>query len=230
MENYWLMNRLVNAVEGISLRDWIFYIATFGPLALSLISIVIAFWASRNSEETLKRIATAEERLHNRKILLDAYTSIIDHSVAYYVNEGLYRLPLWATNICLDFDKKRLEIWTHANRVRLLLMKDNSNEAKNLLKAIDDACNSYVKVTDQIKIYVANGVCVQKYTAAMASILGANIGLTEGEVLVNPLLRQQFMLLTGDPQIDSLLREYLDALADEKFDVHFKNYIDSKFS
>lgn len=230
MENYWLMSRLVYAVEEISLRDWIFYIATFGPLALSLISIVIAFWASRNSEETLKRIATAEERLHNRKILLDAYTSIIDHSVAYYVNEGLYRLPTLAKDICADFDKKRSEIWNHKNRVRLLLMKDDSVEAKNLLKAIDDACNSYVKVTEQIKIYIANGACLQKYISAMSSILRQNAGLTEAGVLIDPLLRQQFMQLTGDKLVDQYLQEFVESTSDDNLDIYFKKYIDSKLS
>lgn len=227
-------SEIIHAIRGLKEQGTfdtiVDLVGAFGPVIISGIALWISWRSSKNTEAIQKQIATAEERAHQRVVLLDAYSSICDFRVKYYVDEGLYKLPSVASNICFDLDNKLLEKTNNKNRVRLLLMGDNSDEAKQLLKAIDNAIDFYVKLTTQIKVYVANGDCQRKYNNAMLTIRSKNFDLTEEDVLKNPLLRQEFMQLTGDALIDQYVREFVESINDDNLDIHFKKYMNSKLS
>lgn len=228
MEEYCLLCRLVSAIEAISLRDDVFYVATFGPLALSLISIVIALWANTNTGKILRQIATSEEKSFKRQQVFEIYSSFLEINALFDINKEHIYAPRWAKRLSQELKGTRIRMAQARNRLNLLLLGDTSNDAVNLMGAVDAALDAYRKLDKTVRTHIDSPEYKKIKKEALSSVTNDSeenyFSQFQDVNEINPL----YFMNIKDKVLDEIIglkKEYLGAIEDKHFNAYFKNYL-----
>lgn len=221
---------MAKALEQMATHGWEFYFASFVPVVLTGISILLGIFYNCSSKKFQEKISKMEKNYHQRTLVISVYSGFVDTDIFSLCEEG-YLYDHRLIPLVLDkISKKQTEIEKLKNILCMSMVNDSSTEAKELKDAVKNACNCYVQVCRDIKIYLASTefdqterLAVERANTVVPS------AVLDGSYCRNLKYRHEyvstFLESTEIKEINTKLASLRGSLSDEKFDCYFQKYL-----
>ncbi len=229
-------SEIIHAIRGLkeqgTLETFIDVFGAVGPVFMTGIAIWISNRGSKNMEAIQKQIATAEERSLKRKVLLETYSLFLNHEIHFLLREGFLKVPgeNYANGLCRQIENRHQKMYEAYNKTKMIVVKNSSNSANDLLKAIKNALDIYSDFSEKAMAFVGNNECQEKYETAIMKLKQEYGDCLENDIFKDQEKRTKFLKYTdcdAIKKIEEVYARYLNALRDENFDVYFQKYLNT---
>lgn len=224
---------IIQVLKDISEPGYIDYIGAIAPALTSILALIISIQGKRNTDVIQKKIASSEERVFRRRLILELYDAFTNQKVAYYINEGVFLLLDESSKIstCIEFESQLLNLCRNKNKLKLITLKENSTEVQDLLNSVNNAFEIYCNFRNKLVGFLVNGGIKMQYLETVKKLEKIyNQKLSDMEIFSNQEKRLAYLAYMNKSEavqdIRKLWNDYQQAVSDEKFDIFFKNYLD----
>lgn len=220
------LNDIVQILEESQNPTWLLYLSALGPLILTAISVFIACQQHKQNQALEKQIADRDYKNILRQNALAIYNDFFNglrvvHQAVSNVAE-VFSIPksldMWAKELQTAYE----QITASYNRAKLMLDDDK------LVEVLKHTYDCFVELYDEFNSYCNSGE-VYSVIGDAFNVISAKYGVkNELELLLNPAAKEEYLkrcYSDNAKKIHGLMQAYIEAMADDNFDVYFKKYV-----
>ena len=220
------LNEIVRILDESQDPTWLLYLSALGPLVLTAISVFIACRQHRQNQNLQKQIADRDYKNILRQNALAIYNDFFNGLRVVYQAVGnvaeVFSTPksldMWARELQTAYE----QMTASYNHARLMLDDDK------LMEVLKRTYNCFAELFDEFNSYCGSGE-VYSVIGNAFRIASSKYGVkNELELLLNPAAKEEYLKLCDTDnakKIHDLMQAYIEAMADDNFDVYFKKYV-----
>lgn len=220
------LNEIVRILDESQNPTWLLYLSALGPLILTAISVFIACRQHWQNQNLQKQIADRDYKNILRQNALAIYNDFFNGLRVVYQAVGnvaeVFSTPksldMWARELQTAYE----QMTASYNHARLMLDDDK------LMEVLKRTYNCFAELVDEFNSYCGSGE-VYSVIGNAFRIASSKYGVkNELELFLNPAAKEEYLKLCYTDiakKIHGLMQAYIEAMADDNFDVYFKKYV-----
>ena len=220
------INEIVRILDEGQNPAWLSYLSALGPLILTAISVFIACRQHRQNQNLQKQIADRDYRNILRQNMLAIYSDFFNGLRVVYQAVGNVA-DVFSTAQSLDNWGKELQaayeqITASYNRAKIMLEDDD------LVAVLKRTYYCFVDLYNECSLYINSAIAIRVIEYASEKISKKYHIESELGIALNPTVKEEYLSLCNTDQvkkIHGLMQAYIEAMADDNFDVYFKKYV-----
>lgn len=222
------INVLCSAIETQNIPRWITITSMVAPIALTVLTIILTLLSDYRNRQLQKLLHNRDVVNQSRALILDIYNSFLKAFMIasqasgslgsiFSSEQSFYQ---WGTSI----EQSRNDLIEYCNRAKLIFGDPDG------IAYLERCRDSWVELDISVHQYIFTGEPVSTIQKAWNNV-SAKYGIQRGYyygLYTNPIIGKEFTELcetafTGE--IQRRLEDYIRLVGTEKFDDHFKKYL-----
>lgn len=219
-------NEIVCILDESQNPTWLLYLSALGPLVLTAISVFIACRQHRQNQALQKQIADRDYKNILRQNLLAIYNDffnglrVVDQAFGNVAE--VFSVPKVLSKWALELQTAYEQMTASYNHARLMLDDDK------LVEVLKHTYDCFTELYDEFNSYCGSGE-VYSVIGNSFNAISAKYGVEDEIALfLNPAAKEEYLKLCDTDnakKIHGLMQAYIEAMADDNFDVYFKKYV-----
>ena len=220
-------NEIVCILDESQNPTWLLYLSALGPLVLTAISVFIACRQHRQNQALQKQIADRDYKNILRQNLLAIYNDffnglrVVDQAFGNVAE--VFSVPKVLSKWALELQTAYEQMTASYNHARLMLDDDK------LVEVLKHTYDCFTELYDEFNSYCGSGE-VYSVIGNSFNAISAKYGVEDEIALfLNPAAKEEYLKLCDTDnakKIHGLMQAYIEAMADDNFDVYFNHLID----
>ena len=220
------LNEIAHILDESQDPTWLLYLSALGPLILTAISVFIACRQHRQNQNLQKQIADRDYKNILRQNLLAIYNDFFNELRVVYQAVGnvaeVFSVPKVLSKWALELQTAYEQMTASYNHAKLMLDDDK------LVEVLRHTYDCFTELYDEFNSYCGSGKVYSVIGNAFNAI-SAKYGVEDEIALfLNPAAKEEYLKLCDTDnakKIHGLMQAYIEAMADDNFDVYFKKYV-----
>lgn len=220
------LNEIVCILDESQNPTWLLYLSALGPLILTAISVFIACRQHRQNQNLQKQIADRDYKNILRQNALAIYNDffnglrVVDQAFGNVAE--VFSVPKVLSKWALELQTAYEQMTASYNHARLMLDDDK------LVEVLKHTYDCFTELYDEFNSYCGSGE-VYSVIGNSFNAISAKYGVEDEIALfLNPAAKEEYLKLCDTDnakKIHGLMQAYIEAMADDNFDVYFKKYV-----